>query len=78
VRPDELLTLEQRISAERFAPYLAATSGDLNRPLGELHAVVLTTAGWICPTTRDWIAARSRVPALLTAENDSDPGRLAW
>jgi hypothetical protein len=36
-----------------------------NRPLGELHAVALTTAGWICPTTRCWIAARSRVPALL-------------
>jgi hypothetical protein len=41
-----------------------------NRPLAELHAVALTTAGWICPTTRGWIAARSRVPALLAAEND--------
>jgi hypothetical protein len=50
-----------------------------NRPLGELHAVALTTAGWICPTTRDWIAGRSRVPALLAdRENDSDPGRLGW
>ena len=36
-----------------------------NRPLGELHAVALTTAGWICPTTRGWIEVRSRVPALL-------------
>jgi hypothetical protein len=41
-----------------------------NRPLAELHAVALTTAGWICPTTRGWIAARSRVPALLAADND--------
>jgi hypothetical protein len=49
-----------------------------NRPLGELHAVALTTAGWICPTARDWIAARSRVPALLAAENDSDSGRVGW
>ena len=49
-----------------------------NRPLLELHAVALTTAGWICPTTRRWIAARSRVPALLAAENDSDAGRWGW
>jgi hypothetical protein len=38
-----------------------------NRPLGALHGVALTTAGWVCPTTRQWIAARSRVPALLAA-----------
>jgi hypothetical protein len=56
-----------------------------NRPLGELHAVALTTAGWICPTTRGWIAARSRVPALLagpTSENDWElvrpPGNVRW
>jgi hypothetical protein len=49
-----------------------------NRPLFELHAVALTTAGWICPTTRRRIAARSRVPALLAAENDSDADRLGW
>jgi hypothetical protein len=49
-----------------------------NRPLPELHAVALTTAGWICPTTRRWIAARSRVPALLAAENDCDSDRLGW
>jgi hypothetical protein len=36
-----------------------------NRPLSKLHGVALTTAGWVCPTTRQWIAARSRVPALL-------------
>jgi hypothetical protein len=44
-----------------------------NRPLFELHAVALTTAGWVCPTTRDWIAARSRVPALLA---DGSLGRF--
>lgn len=49
-----------------------------NRPLPELHAVALTTAGWICPTTRGWIAGRSRVPALLAAENDSELGRPGW
>jgi hypothetical protein len=48
-----------------------------NRPLAELHAVALTTAGWICPTTRGWIAARSRVPALLASENDWEPSRRA-
>ena len=49
-----------------------------NRPVVELHAVALTTAGWICPTAQGWIAARSRVPALLAAENDSDSDRLGW
>ena len=49
-----------------------------NRPLFELHSVALSTAGWICPTARGWIAARSRVPALLAADNDSDSGRLGW
>jgi hypothetical protein len=49
-----------------------------NRPLVELHAAALITAGWICPTTRRWIAGRSRVPALLAAENDSDAGRVGW
>src|SRR6202020_3055570 len=33
VRPDELLTLERRISAERFAPYRAAAGDDLARAL---------------------------------------------
>jgi hypothetical protein len=49
-----------------------------NRPLSELHAVALTTAGWICPTTRGWIAARSRVPALLASENDFRADPAAW
>jgi hypothetical protein len=38
-----------------------------NRPLTVLHTLALTTAGWICPTTEQWISARSRVPDLLTA-----------
>jgi hypothetical protein len=33
VRPDELLTLERRISAERFAPYRAAAGDDLAHAL---------------------------------------------
>jgi hypothetical protein len=36
-----------------------------NRPLGALHEIALTTAGWVCPVTRRWIARRSTVPALL-------------
>jgi hypothetical protein len=36
-----------------------------NRPLARLHEVALTTAGWICPVTRRWIADRSKVPVLL-------------
>jgi hypothetical protein len=38
-----------------------------NRPLGRLHEHALTVAGWVCPVTRQWIATRSRVPALLFA-----------
>lgn len=37
-----------------------------NRPLSRLHSQALTTAGWVCPITRQWIARRSRVPALLS------------
>jgi hypothetical protein len=36
-----------------------------NRPLGRLHDLAITTAGWICPTTQQWIAERSKVPVLL-------------
>lgn len=36
-----------------------------NRPLGRLHEEALTTAGWVCPVTRQWISGRSRVPGLL-------------
>jgi hypothetical protein len=38
-----------------------------NRPLRMLHDLALTTAGWVCPVTRQWMADRSRVPALLSA-----------
>lgn len=36
-----------------------------NRPIGPLQAKALQTAGWICPTSRDWMGARCRVPQLL-------------
>lgn len=71
---DDLLTLELRISPERFAPLrdlhvlrnrIAHHEPIHNRPLIELHELALTTAGWVCPVTRQWIADRSRVPALL-------------
>jgi hypothetical protein len=42
-----------------------------NRPLWALHALALTTAGWVCPVTRQWMADRSRVPALLSAPLDA-------
>jgi len=38
-----------------------------NRPLANLHEQALTVAGWVCPVTRQWMADRSRVPALLSA-----------
>ena len=46
-----------------------------NRPLAKLHDQALTTAGWVCPVTRQWIAARSRVPELLAAPLETTPGR---
>jgi hypothetical protein len=36
-----------------------------NRPLEMLHDQALMVAEWVCPVTRRWIAARSRVPELL-------------
>lgn len=36
-----------------------------NRPIARFHIIALTLAGWICPVSREWIASRSRVPALL-------------
>ncbi len=39
-----------------------------NRPLGRFHDLALMTAGWVCPVTRQWMADRSRVPALLATE----------
>jgi hypothetical protein len=38
-----------------------------NRPLAVLHDQALMVAEWVCPVTRRWIAARSRVPELLLA-----------
>ncbi|MGH3544375.1 MAG: hypothetical protein ACRDPW_00335, partial [Mycobacteriales bacterium] len=32
-----------------------------NRPLGQLYNDALTVAGWICPTTRDWIHRQALV-----------------
>ncbi|MET0492141.1 MAG: hypothetical protein ABW000_03325 [Actinoplanes sp.] len=37
-----------------------------NRPIGALQATTLSVAGWICPTSRDWLDARCRVPKLLS------------
>jgi hypothetical protein len=46
-----------------------------NRPLAKLHDQALTTAEWVCPVTRQWIAARSRVPELLGAPLETSRGR---
>jgi hypothetical protein len=46
-----------------------------NRPLERLHEQALTMAGWVCPVTRQWIAGRSRVPELLSASLEANPGR---
>jgi len=46
-----------------------------NRPLGRLHDLALTTAGWICPVTRQWMAGRSGLPELLRAPLEATPGR---
>lgn len=36
-----------------------------NRPIDALQTKALQVAGWICPTTRDWMKAQCRVPHLL-------------
>lgn len=37
-----------------------------DRPLADLYTTALDLAGWVCPDTRSWIAANSRVPAVLS------------
>ena len=37
-----------------------------NRPIAAIQTTTLQVAGWICPTSRDWIDAQSRVPQLLS------------
>ena len=37
------------------------------RDLVRDHGFLLEVAGWICIDTRDWIADRSSVPAVLAA-----------
>jgi hypothetical protein len=38
-----------------------------NRPLSKYYQDSLAISGWICETTRDWIAGRSAVPGILGA-----------
>jgi len=37
----------------------------LDRDLAFDHEVIITLIGWICPQTAAWVAAQSRVPAIL-------------
>ncbi|HEV7367646.1 hypothetical protein [Arenibaculum sp.] len=36
------------------------------------YASILEVAGWICPSTRDWIAYHSRVPEILAQPRDGN------
>ena len=39
-----------------------------NRPVADLQATAIQVAGWLCPVTRDWIADRCGVLALLATK----------
>ncbi len=42
------------------------------RHLNADYQNILTVTGWICPSTRDWIAHHSRIDHLLAQPQDSD------
>jgi hypothetical protein len=74
----ELLTLERRISAERFAPYRAAAQSDLRRAIGfyEKNAE-LSAAFWIVLCDVE-IVVRNAMHDQLTAWSTARYGRPAW
>lgn len=60
---DYLRTFRNRIAHHEpiFGRHLAAD-----------YASILEVTGWICPSTRDWIAHHSRVPEVLVQPRDDD------
>lgn len=55
-RLDQIRRLRNRI-AHHEPIFVRDGAGD--------HAAILELIGWICPTTRDWVAHQSRVPSVL-------------
>jgi hypothetical protein len=64
---DYLRTFRNRIAHHEpiFGRHLAAD-----------YASILEVAGWVCPSTRDWIDHHSRVADVLALEKDSDALRF--
>jgi hypothetical protein len=78
MKQTELLTLEHRISAERFAPYRAAAVSDLRRAISlyEKNAE-LSAAFWIVLCDVE-ILVRNAMHDKLTAWSAARYGRPTW
>jgi len=78
VRPDELRTVERRLSAERLAPYRAAAAGDLSRALlcyernSELSAAFWAVLGNLEVVVRNAMDERLRAWSVAAC------GRADW
>jgi hypothetical protein len=78
VRPDELLTLEQRISAERFAPYRAATGNDAARALRRYERNTEISAAFWAVLSDLEIVVRNAMHERLAAWSLARYGRPDW
>ena len=54
-------------SIRRLRNRIAHHEPILDRKLADDHAAILQVTSWICSDTADWVAAHSRVPALLSS-----------
>jgi hypothetical protein len=78
VRPDELLTLEQRISAERFAPYRAATGNDVARALRRYERNTEISAAFWAVLSDLEIVVRNAMHERLSLWSLGAYGRPDW
>ena len=78
MRPGELRTLEHRISAERFAPYLAAAGGDLERALRRYERNTEISAAFWAVLSDLEILVRNAMDQQLSAWSVARYGRPDW
>jgi hypothetical protein len=78
VRPGELLTLEHRISAERFAPYRAATGGDLSLAVRRYERNTELSAAFWAVLSDVEVVVRNAMHETLSAWSMRRYGQPDW
>ena len=78
MRPDELLTLEQRISAERFAPYRAAVGDDLARAMRRYERNTEISAAFWAVLSDLEVVVRNAMHERLGSWSSATYGRPDW